>query len=197
MSPHLPARIFSGLLIVFATVGTAAAQERGLIGGQVGVTFQANTAPFIAAEVAGHVTPALQIYGTVGRLQDILPGEIQDLLAFIDDRLDASAPAVFAVGGVRGVAPRGAVRPYGLGGAGITHLSGKIEFDGRDVTALGLAVAGFDEDELETTELAFELGGGVLIPFGSAFLDAGYRFLRLIDSEVNVSRAYVGFGYAF
>ena len=113
---------------------SALAQDRGSVAGQVGVTFQAETALVLAGEVSGQVLPMLQIYGTVGRMQDTLPSELQDLIDFVDSRLDFSIPTVYGIGGVRAVAPAGPIRPYGVFGAGFARLSGAIKFDGEDVT---------------------------------------------------------------
>jgi opacity protein-like surface antigen len=99
------------------------------------------------------------------------------------------------MGGIRAGAPKGAIRPYGVFGAGVAHLSGSFEYRGRNITSLV-------EDEiggsLTSNELAFELGAGVMIPAGSsAFVDAGYRYTRINGADINVSRVYGGIGVRF
>lgn len=196
-------RIRIGKMFSFLTVmalicaSPALAQDRGSVAGQVGVTFQAETALVLAGEVSGQVLPMLQIYGTVGRMEDALPSELQDVFDFFDSRLDVSIPTVYGIGGVRVIAPAGPIRPYGVFGAGFARLSGTIEFDGEDVTEEVLDLIGLDEDGLRSTELAFELGGGVTIPLGAAFVDAGYRYMRITGEDLNVSRAYAGVGVRF
>lgn len=197
MNRFLPVR--SLLLFSMMVIGAvpALAQDRGSVGAQVGVTFQAETAAVFAGEVAANLSPMLQIYGTVGRMQDAMPSELQDLVDVFDSRVDVSIPALYGVGGVRVMSPAGAIRPYGVFGAGFARLSGKIEFDGRDFTDEVIALAGLDESDFKSTEFAFELGGGAMIPVGAAFVDAGYRYMRITGADFNVSRVYAGVGVRF
>jgi hypothetical protein len=181
---------------------------RGLIGGHVGATFGTEAAPFFAGEVAGNITRDLQIYGTVGRMNNVLPSSVQDdlddvsafLTALTGVRWDfeATAPAFFGVGGVRYLVPTGgAARPYALGGVGFGAISLKVEeVDLGDITDDLVSDGYLDDDAIN--KLAFEFGGGVLVPFGRAYVDVGYRFMKFVDAEdVNISRAYAGFGVTF
>lgn len=198
MDRMLLARMFS-FLSAIALIGpqVALAQERVTVAGQVGVTFQAETAPVLAGEVGVNIAPFLQIYGTLGRMHDTLPSELQDVIDFFDSRLDISIPTLYGIGGVRAMVPAGPVRPYGIFGAGFARLSGKIEFDGEDVTDEVSDLAGLDDDDLRSTEFAFELGGGAMIPLGAVFVDAGYRYMRITGVDLNVSRVYGGVGVRF
>jgi hypothetical protein len=187
------------LALAFALLACAsspsAAQDRGYVGGQVGVTFQSETAVFFGGEVGVNVAPAVQVYGVFGRMQDVLPSDLQDAIdAFAGDvTVDASIPAFFGLGGVRVIAPSGAIRPYALGGIGFARLNAKVEVLGLDITD-----ALFDDGELSSTELMFEVGGGVMIPLGAAYIDAGYRFGRIATEEsIDVSRVYGGLGVRF
>jgi hypothetical protein len=172
-----------------------AAAQSATVAGQVGATFQSEVAPVFAAEVGVPVAPAVSIYGTFGRMQDAMPNDVQDLLDFFDTGIEASIPAFYGIGGVRVGVPAGPVQPYGVFGAGFARLSADIEVGGVDVTDLAEDELGFD---LSSTEFAFELGGGVMLPVGErAFVDAGYRYMRITDVDFNVSRIYGGFGVRF
>ncbi|MDP3719464.1 MAG: outer membrane beta-barrel protein [Acidobacteriota bacterium] len=173
----------------------ATAQNRGSVGGQAGVTFQSETATVFAGEFTVRLAPVAEIYGSVGRMQDAMPSEIQDILNFVDSSLNASVPALYGISGVRLGLSEGSVRPYGIAGAGLAHLAGKFEYAGRDITSLVEDEIGYS---LTSTEFAFELGGGVIIPAGAkAFIDTGYRYMRITGSDMNVSRVYGGFGVRF
>lgn len=188
---------FSIGALAFSLVGALAAPAAAQgpsVAGQFGVTFQSETAPVFGAEVDVPVAPAVSIYGTIGRMQDAMPGEIHDFLDDFAPGFDASIPTVYGIGGVRVGVPAGPVRPYGVFGAGFARLSADIEVLGVDIT---------DEVEdafgdLSSTEFAFEVGGGVTVPVGErTFVDAGYRYMRVTDVDVNVSRIYGGFGFRF
>ena len=65
-----------------------------------------------------------------------------------------------------------------------------------DITGDLVSDGYLDDDAIN--KLAFELGGGVLVPVGRAYVDVGYRFMKFVDAEdVNISRAYAGFGVTF
>lgn len=192
-------RLLFGPLVVAAMLValplSASAQERGFAAGHVGVTFQSETALVFGGEFGGAIIPGVAVYGGVGRMQDAMPNDIQDVLDILGTGVEASIPAFFAMGGVRAGMPTGPIRPYGVFGAGFAQLSADFEYLGRDITALVEDELG---ESLSETEFAFELGAGVVIPAGSkAFVDAGYRYMRITGSDINVSRVYGGFGVRF
>lgn len=174
---------------------SAFAQDRGFAAGHVGVTFQSETALVFGGEFSGTIMPGVAVYAAAGRMQDAMPNDIQDALDILGTGVEASIPAFFVMGGVRAGMPTGPIRPYGVFGAGFAQLSANIEYLGRDITALVEEEIG---ETLSDTEFAFELGAGVMIPAGSkAFVDAGYRYMRITRSDINVSRVYGGFGVRF
>jgi hypothetical protein len=185
--------LLSSLLFAFSA---PAAAQRLTIAGQVGTTFQIETAPVFAGEVGIGLVPGVSIYGTLGRMQDVTPSGVADLLDGLGDFVDFSIPAVYGVGGVRVGLPVGVVRPYGVAGIGFARLSANAEVLGFDVTNLIEDQIGL---ELETNELAYELGGGVMFSLGpNAFLDAGYRYMRINSLvDFDVSRVYGGLGVRF
>lgn len=194
-------------LLTIAPVA-AAAQDRGLVGGHFGVTFGTEAAPFFAGEVAGHVARDVQIYGTIGRMHNVLPSSVQDDLDDVSALLsivtglhwdfEAAAPAFFGTAGVRYLMPTGgAARPYVQGGLGFANIGITVEeVDFGDVTD-DLVSEGYLDDE-NINKLAIEVGGGVIVPMRSIFIDVGYRFMKLMDADdVNISRAYGGIGFRF
>jgi Outer membrane protein beta-barrel domain len=191
--PTLPVALV--LFSLVAAAPPAAAQGRGTVAGQVGVTFQSETAAVFGGEFGVAVAPMVHIYGAVGRMQDALPNDIQDVIDLIDDRVDLSLPTFYAMGGVRAVMPSGPARPYVVFGAGLAHVGLTAEFNGIDITD---DVEDAIDEDLTTNEFAFELGGGLMIPVGArGFVDAGYRYTRINGADINVSRVYGGFGVRF
>jgi opacity protein-like surface antigen len=109
-----------------------------------------------------------------------------------------TAPAFFGTVGVRYLVPTGAAaRPYLQGGVGFANVRFKVEeIDFGDVTDDLVDDGYLDDDQIN--KLAIELGGGVIVPIGRVYFDAGYRFIKLTDAEnINISRAYAGFGVRF
>lgn len=141
-------------------------------------------------------------------MQNVLPSSVQDDLDALSALLtlitrtsrdfEASAPAFFGTAGVRYLIPTGAAaRPYVLGGLGFANIALKIEeVDLGDVTEDLVDEGYLDDDHIN--KLAVEAGGGVMFNAGAGFVDVGYRFMKLINTdEVNISRAYVSIGVRF
>jgi opacity protein-like surface antigen len=141
-------------------------------------------------------------------MNNVLPSSVQDDLDDVSEFLtfitrtrwefEAKAPAFFGTAGLRYLIPTGsAARPYVQGGVGFANIALKIEeIDLGDVTDDLVDEGYLDDDSIN--KLALEFGGGVMVPLGAAYLDVGYRFMKLMDAEeVNISRAYGGFGVRF
>jgi opacity protein-like surface antigen len=171
--------------------------------GRGGVTFGTRTAPLAGFEIGGHVAPMLQVYGTFDWHRDISPEFIGDLSEIVSDLtgLDVNYrfPAYVGVGGVKVIATRGMVRPYGLGGFGFGRVRGTVEVEGEDVTELLDDLGYLDRDDIEFNKPLFEVGGGVAISNGSIYVDVGYRFRKFLDTgePINVSGIYAGVGVGF
>lgn len=193
--PHRTPFIVTVVAILAAFAAPASAQ-RATLAGQFGTTFQTETAPVFAGELGIGLVPGLSIYGTLGRMQDVMPAGVADVLDGLDGFVDFSIPAVYGMGGVRVGVPAGPVRPYGLAGIGFARLSASLEVFGFDVTPIIEDQIGF---ELDTNQRAYELGGGVMFSLGpNAFLDAGYRYMRINSIvDLDVSRVYGGLGVRF
>ena len=132
-------RLFSSsaFLVLFLVAAAApAAAQRATLAGQLGVTFQTETAPVFAAEVGVGLVPGVSIYGTIGRMNDVLPEGVADALDALDPIVTISMPATYGMAGVRIAAPAGPIRPYGVGGVGFARFSADLEVFGFDtVTA--------------------------------------------------------------
>ena len=192
---------------VLAWPSVVSAQERGHVAGVVGVTFQTQSDGVFGGEVAVNVHPILQLYGGVNLMQNVLPRSVQADLDELSQGLttatgtvwdfNASARAVTGVGGVRLRLPTGSAwRPYALAGAGIANLKLKVsEIDLGDITDDVAQELGADAS---TTRPFLELGGGLEIPVGALFIDAGYRFGRIVaDDGLNMSRVHFSIGANF
>jgi opacity protein-like surface antigen len=187
---------------------TVQAQDRGFVQGVGGLTFQSETSGFFGLEVGGNVTPDLQVFGQVGRMNNVLPRSLQQdlddaaqvltLLTGQRWEFDAKVPATYFGAGVKYLIPTGApVRPYLTGTVGFANMKASIrEIDLGEIVD-DLVDEGFlDEDDVSGTEFAYGFGGGVLVPLGSRLqLDAGYRFKKI--NEANVSRVFGGLGVRF
>lgn len=176
---------------------------RSYVIGRGGVTFDTQTAPLAGVEVGGNLTSYLQAYGSFDWHRDVLPREIDDITglisAIVGTDIDLRAPAYVAMGGLKVIAPRGRVRPYGLGGVGYGRVNGKVEVEGEDVTGLLDELGALDRDDIEFNKLLFEVGGGIAASTGPLYIDIGYRFRKFLDTgePVNVSGVYAGAGVGF
>lgn len=171
--------------------------------GRGGVTFGTRTAPLAGVEIGGHVAPMLQVYGAFDWHRDISPEFVEDLSELVSDLtgfdVNYRFPTYVGVGGAKVIAPRGVIRPYGLGGFGFGRVKGTVEVEGEDVTDLLDDLGYLDRDDIEFSKPLFEVGGGVAISNGSIYVDVGYRFRKFLDTgePVNVSGIYAGVGVGF
>jgi opacity protein-like surface antigen len=196
---HRP--ILSVAVVVFSLIAfasSASAQDSGFFAGHAGVTFQTATGASVGAEGGVNAGRMLRLFGSINWFQDITPSDVQDQLDDFGLNIDVTTPTTTFMGGVRVGPGDGPFRPYAVAAAGMAHVTGKFEVDGRDVT---------DEIEddigepLSSNEFVFEFGGGVEIRVGEkVFIDTGYRYMRISADEgegVNVSRVYGGLGLRF
>src|SRR5262245_20941344 len=102
--------LFGSLAIVSAVAAPVGAQtEKGFVRGLAGVTFGAETSTIFGGGFGWTVAPNLQITAEVGRMQNVIPGEIQDLLDEFNDflvseagipvDLDVAVPVFYFLGG--------------------------------------------------------------------------------------------------
>lgn len=172
--------------------------------GRGGFTFGTRVAPLAGTEFSARVAPMLMVYGSFDWHRDVSPswiGELEDLLNEVVDDVDLEVrtPAFVGMGGVKVMAPRGAIRPYAMGGFGVARTKARFEIDGIDVLDLALGLGELDEDDVRFTKPVFEVGGGVMLANGGSYADISYRFRKALDTgePVNVSGIYAGVGVGF
>jgi opacity protein-like surface antigen len=171
--------------------------------GRGGLTFGTRTAPLVGVEVGGQVAPMLQAYGSFDWHRDISPSFVEDISQLVSDIVGADVnyrfPAWTAVGGVKVIAPRGRVRPYGLGGLGYGRVNGTIEVEGEDVTKLLDDLGYIDRNDFNFNKVLFEVGGGMSASTGRVYVDISYRFRKFLQTSepINVSGLYAGAGVGF
>jgi hypothetical protein len=142
--------------------------------------------PSVGGTVTYHLIPELQIVGEVGRIGNVLPTLSDTVFSLTEAGIGASA--FYGEGGVRLVAPSGALAPYGEATAGFARLdinSARLGVAGNVATTLALALVG------RTTPIA-SVGGGLLARGGPLVLDIGYRYKQLFADDV--LQAILGFG---
>jgi opacity protein-like surface antigen len=211
MKKIIPAAVAALLL----TGSSAMAQSKnfephGYVAGLGGITFGTETDATFGGEVGGKLTKWIDVYGHFSRLQNTLPRYVNTELGTVSAEMtqatglpfsfSAKAPAWLGMGGVRVSVPMNAkVQPYVLGGVGFGKARIKLsEVDLGDVTNELISSGAFTSSDLDVTKAAFEFGGGVQFPVHSFYLDAGYRFSKLLDAtDFNISRAYAGIGARF
>jgi hypothetical protein len=184
-------------------VPTFAAAQDGYVLGRGGVTFGTRTAPVVGSEVGVAIAPMVTVYGSYDWHRDISPKFVGDVADFVSAvagvDVDYRFPTQTFIGGAKVIAPRGAVRAYGLGGFGFGSAKGAISIEGDDVTDAMDEFGFIDKDDLKFTKPVFEVGGGITVPAGQAFVDVGYRFRKFLNTgePINMSGVYAGVGIGF
>jgi opacity protein-like surface antigen len=175
------------------------------------------TSQSFGAEFGFTVMPNVQIFGELGRMNNIATEDISTAaqqvagaLAQVQSNVGYTVkqPVTFGVAGVRYVVPTSAkVQPYVMAGAGIAKVTQNAAFTvaGSDVTAnlsqvqYGGITLGSDLSGSFTKPM-LSIGGGVAWPVSQQIvLDFQYRYGRIFadDGGINVSRAGIGFGVRF
>jgi hypothetical protein len=168
-----------------------------------GVTFGTRTAPLAGVEFGGRIAPFLQAYGSFDWHRDISPKFVEDVGDIISVSVGADVnyrfPTFTGIGGVKVIAPRGSLRPYGLGGFGYGRVKGTVEVEGEDVTELLDELGYVNRDDIEFNKALFEVGGGLAVSNGRVYVDVSYRFRKFLQTgePINVSGLYAGVGVGF
>jgi opacity protein-like surface antigen len=175
-------RAFPSVLLFVLCLAPAAAFAQGnsAIEGFGGLSLNSFSAqsPSAGGTLSFNVVPGVQIIGEAGRIGNVMPTMADTI--FTVARTDVRASAWYGEGGVRFIAPTGAVAPYGEATAGISRIDvhsdvfGPIGSAATDI-ALGFVgrnapVAGF--------------GGGVLLRSGPVVFDVGYRYKQLFANDI-------------
>lgn len=183
---------------------------QGYVEGLGGLTFGTESDMMFAGEIGVDLSPTLEVYGSLGRMQNVAPSYVNEQLDILDDMLAAitgqpwdfnvKAPSFFMVGGIKMRVPTsGSLMPYVLGGLGFGSIDVNVsEATIGDVTEMMIGDGYFTREDFEATKFLFELGGGIELPVGPIRLDVGYRFGKFLGIEdTNVSRAYGGLVFRF
>ena len=168
--------------------------------GRSGATFGTRTSALAGVEASGDVLPMLQVYGSFDWHQDISPtyyDVYEDIAGWVEDtNVSFKNQAYVWMGGVKVMAPTKHIRPYGVGGFGVVHSTFKVHAGGDDKT--DEVAPSLPSDLRSFTKPTFEVGGGVVVPAGLFYLDAGYKFRKAIqESDINMSGVYVGVGVSY
>jgi outer membrane protein with beta-barrel domain len=191
----VPIALASALMIVIASPVSAqgTSNSRVFVGGLGGVTFGTATSSAIAGQVGVRIMPNVFVIGEIGRMQNVLPGDIADQIqegidfleqAGIPVDIDVKAPAVYGFGGLRWAQAGRRIAPFVEGGVGFGHITADVSG-----TVGGIDVSDFIEDELgdldqSVTEFLIAFGGGVNIGLTrTVAIDAGYRYTRIFTDE--------------
>lgn len=194
-------------LVVTLTAASASAQDRGYVHGAGGVTFMSEVSGVFGGEAGFHISRNLIVFGQAGWMSNVLPRDIQDEIDNAAEVLEsftgrswqfeAAIRATYAGGGVRYVLSLGSrIRPYVTGSVGIVNYAGSLrERELGDVLDQAVNLGVVESDDVKGNEIAYELGGGVLVPRGRLQFEAGYRLMNV--RGVNISRLVAGAGVRF
>lgn len=174
-----------GLVPRVASAQRQAGALEGFGGFRLGDT---TTQPSFGGSLAVNLTSNVQVIGEAGRLQDVLPSLIGDVLAFTP--VDFYVSALYGEGGLRFIAsPRSVMSPYVEGTAGVARLrpglSGIGRYGGLANAALRL---------LDRTEPVASVGGGVIIHGGPLAIDLGYRYKKIFANDPLIQALSLGDG---
>ena len=198
----------AGIGLAFGLAAPASAQgttePKAFVGGLGGVTFGTATSSIIGGQVGVRIARSVFVIGELGRMWDVLPGEIADRVPEVENLVetefgvtadfDVKAPAFYGFGGIRWAQAGRRIAPFAEAGAGFGHITADITaiIDGVDVSDL-IDDEIPDVGDLSTTEFLLAFGGGVNIGLSSRVsADAGYRFMRIFteESQPNTSIVY-------
>jgi opacity protein-like surface antigen len=193
-----------GAVVYLLSVTPSWAQtERGFVRGFGGVTFGTAEVSSVFGGGGGvNVGPNVQIVGEIGRIQDVLPSELQDDLDFfitvlslelgVPISVDVKAPAIYGLGGLRfNVPTAGRVRPFVEGQVGVANISFHVD---AEVAGIDISQEVEDEADLDNeSEVLLGLGGGLNLALTDTLgIDLGYRYGRIFtdDPAVNTNAVY-------
>jgi hypothetical protein len=173
-------------LFVFIACSAVPAQAQFIGQAIGGMTSAADQQLFLGGSI-GKRGRMMEFDVEVGRMRDILPkglfnafNELQDSLVDSPVKAIARLTNTYVAGNVRFISPRGPVRPFVGGGAGLAHLAPKFE------VTLQVGDFTFDLDDVfgsafeSENKLMTQVGGGLSFDITeSATIDTGYRYLMI------------------
>jgi opacity protein-like surface antigen len=167
----------AGALAIALSIPAVARAQNGQFQGFGGLTFgDVTSSSTFGGSIAVPLGGNLQIIGEGGRMTDVVPsllGTIVDLTP-----VDLRVSAWYGEGGLRFIAPGGAVRPYVETTAGFARLTTVFTGVGSvdPFVNTGLRF-------LDSTEPMLGAGGGVLVHGGPLVVDLGYRYKRILAGD--------------
>jgi hypothetical protein len=173
------------VLVLSAIAVSAPAQAQGIGQAVGGMTSAADQQIFLGGSLGGRAR-FVQVDVEVGRMRDILPKGLFDAFNEWQEDQDFPVRAVarltntYVAGNLRFISPRGPVRPFVGGGAGLAHLEPKFEISVLDID-LGDIFGATSTDPVN--KLMLQGFGGLSFDIGEvALFDVGYRYL-VIDTD--------------
>jgi opacity protein-like surface antigen len=195
--------------VIAGAPAVAQAQNRGFIGGLGGITFGTETSSVLAGQGGVRIARQLVVFGEIGRMQNVLPGEIQDQIdefvrmfeaeTGVDALLEAKVPAFYGMGGIRW-SNDALLAPFVEGAMGFANLSIDLhaEIDGVDVSDQADEL--IEEEDLDATKFLLAFGGGINARLAEQVrLDIGYRYTRIFteDPAINTSTVFAAVKFWF
>jgi hypothetical protein len=165
---------------------------------------ESSTQPSFGGSISRNVAPAVQIFGEAGRIDNVLPPLVSDLISL--SPVGVGVEALYGEAGLRVLtSPRSAVTGYVEGSAGIASLRPTVSGISNGVIG-GITNASLTL--LQRTEPMAGVGGGVLLNAGPVAVDLGYRYKKLfadgpveralsLGQGLSVSQVRVGVGIRF
>lgn len=194
--------IAAGALASVLVIPSVALAQRSQLEGFGGLTFgDVTSSSTFGGNIAVPLSDNLQIIGEGGRMTDVMPSLIGTLIDFTP--LDLRVSAWYGEGGLRFIAPGGAIRPYVETTAGFARLGTGFEGAGRTADAAVNTALRF----FRRNEPLLSAGGGVVVQGGPVFLDLGYRYKKifagdslqsvLTGGDISVNQLRIGAGVRF
>jgi len=188
----------------FTPLAARAQSPAGSVTGFGGLTLNGSSSQSLfGGTLAVNLTPNIQVVGEAGRISDLMPWTLDQLIALTP--ADVRLSAWYGEGGVRFLAGgrRSSVRPYVEATAGMARLSTRVSGIGRADPWVNAAL-GF----LDRTSPMLGAGGGVLLVAGPIQLDVGYRYKKVradgfldraltLGDGISVNQVRVGLGVRF
>lgn len=174
-------QIVAVVVLLWLAPATASAQDRtNAVTGFGGLSLNESSSPRpdFGVNVAKNLTPFIQVMGEFGRVDNMLPPFVADVLSFTP--YDVRVSAFYGEGGVRFLAaPGSGITPYGEATAGIARLNAGVSGLGSRADALVDIGLNF----LQRTEPIVGLGGGVLLRGRGLVVDLGYRYKEVVGND--------------
>jgi opacity protein-like surface antigen len=210
----LPVAAISLVLVLAAPI-PAGAQDRGFVRALGGATMGTESGAVVGGTVGVRINPKTQIFGEVGRLQNVLPSSVLDEVEIASALAantragkassTASAKATYGLVGVRmNVQKVGDAQLFVEGGGGAAQVKSRLEALIRGSETLqgdisNLVSVPFTASSPETKALA-TIGGGLTLAITQKVgVEMGYRYIRIFTDHpaINAGSVYGALRFGF